>query len=651
MQGEAPLRQQEYDYIVVGSGAGGGPVAANLARRGFTVALLEAGGADVSCDYQVPAFFSKVSEDPELRWDYVVKHFDNDAEQARDPKRVPDDGGFGIWYPRSGTLGGCTAHNALITICPYPSDWERIAEATGDRSWSAALMSEYFTRLERCYYCKEPNFGRPHPGGHGFTGWLATNIARPKLLVADWKVLRIVVTALLFELKGKFWSTLCTVWRAWWNFKGGPIEFVTSLFDPNDRRTPCCEREGLFFVPFATESARRVSVRDLLTVTQQDQLRKLDIRTNTLVTRILFEARGDGQAPPATGELKAIGVEFMEGLHLYRADPRSIYAEPPRPRRLLARREVILAAGAFNTPQVLMLSGIGPREELAKHGIDVLLDRQGVGRNLQDRYEISVVCSTKTDFTITQGATFRRPDVGEYPDPLFAQWLKGGGPYATNGVLIAFTLKSDSALLEPDLFIFCVPGVFKGYFPGYSQHLVEQTANFTWVILKSRTLNHAGTVTLRSRDPRDTPKVAFRYFEEGSPGGETDLAAAVKGVEHVRALNRKLADIIDMEWLPGPDYPDHESLKRYVHDQAWGHHASCTAKMGAIEDPAAVVDSKFPGHRHAEPAHRRRFGLSAHSRIFHRLVDLHDRREGERGHHCRCRGGGRRGSCAAMAGA
>ncbi len=275
MQGEAPLRQQEYDYIVVGSGAGGGPVAANLARAGFTVALLDAGGADISCDYSVPAFFSKVSEDPELRWDYVVKHFDNDAEQARDPKRVPDGDGFGIWYPRSGTLGGCTAHNALITICPYPSDWERIAEATGDRSWSAALMSEYFTRLERCYYCKEPNFGRPHPGGHGFTGWLATNIARPKLLVADWKVLRIVVTALLFELKGKFWSTLCTVWRAWWNFKGGPIEFVTSLFDPNDRRTPCCEREGLFFVPFATESARRVSVRDLLTVTQQDQPREI----------------------------------------------------------------------------------------------------------------------------------------------------------------------------------------------------------------------------------------------------------------------------------------------------------------------------------------------------------------------------------------
>ena len=75
MQGEAPLRQQEYDYIVVGSGAGGGPVAANLARAGFTVALLDAGGSDVSCDYAVPAFISKVSEDPELRWDYVVKQF------------------------------------------------------------------------------------------------------------------------------------------------------------------------------------------------------------------------------------------------------------------------------------------------------------------------------------------------------------------------------------------------------------------------------------------------------------------------------------------------------------------------------------------------------------------------------------------------
>jgi choline dehydrogenase len=594
MHSEARRHKEEYDYIVVGSGAGGGPVAANLARAGFSVALLEAGGADMTSDYQVPAFFSKVSEDPELRWDYCVRHYENDDEQCRDPKARAIGDQFGIWYPRSGTLGGCTAHNALVTICPYASDWDRIAADTGDDSWNSREMSKYFTRVERCYYCEEPNFGRPHPGGHGFTGWLATNIARPKLLVMDWKVLQIVVTTLLFELRGKIWSTLGTVWRSWRKFKGGPIEFITSLFDPNDIRTPCVEREGIFYVPFATESARRVSVRDLLIVAQQDHPQQLDIRTYSLVTRILFEETANDAAHAASPGPKAVGVEYIEGLHLYRADPNAKSADPPTFRRQLrARREVILAAGAFNTPQLLMLSGIGPREELSKHGIETLIDRPGVGRNLQDRYEISVVCSTKTDFSITLGATFRRPNVGEYPDPQFAQWLDGGGPYATNGVLIAYTMKSDPALPETDLFLFCVPGVFRGYYPGYSHDLARTTANFSWLILKSHTHNHAGTVTLRSDDPRDPPHISFRYFGDGSAGGEQDLLAVVKAVEHVREINKKLSGIIAEEWLPGPDFPDSESLKRYVHDQAWGHHASCTAKMGAENDPLAVVDSKF----------------------------------------------------------
>jgi choline dehydrogenase len=67
----------------------------------------------------------------------------------------------------------------------------------------------------------------------------------------------------------------------------------------------------------------------------------------------------------------------------------------------------------------------------------------------------------------------------------------------------------------------------------------------------------------------------------------------VKAVEHVREINKKLSGIIAEEWLPGPDFPDRASLKQYVHDQAWGHHASCTAKMGAEDDSFAVVDSKF----------------------------------------------------------
>src|SRR5687767_1331521 len=132
--GEAAMKDadgwhdEEYDYIVVGSGAGGGTVAANLAREGFKVALLEAGGVSTTANYEVPAFFAKATEDRELQWDYIVHHYDDPEQERRDPKATEINGEYGVWYPRAGTLGGCTAHHALITIYPHDSDWEHIAD-------------------------------------------------------------------------------------------------------------------------------------------------------------------------------------------------------------------------------------------------------------------------------------------------------------------------------------------------------------------------------------------------------------------------------------------------------------------------------------------------------------------------------------------
>jgi choline dehydrogenase len=581
---------EEYDYVVVGSGAGGAPVAANLARAGFTVALLEAGGADTTSSYEVPAFFAKASEDPELRWDYFTRHYDDDDQQRRDSKAVRIRGELGVWYPRSGTLGGCTAHHALITIRPHDSDWDLIAELTGDESWRAAEMQRHFEKLERCGYVRMPNFGRPHRGGHGFTGWLATDAAPPLLLVRDWKVLRIVLATLLAAVEGNAWRSIRYFLSTWRRFRGGPIEFLRSFFDPNDSRTPSFEREGVFYVPFSTERGRRANVRDLLLVVAQDHPEKLTIRPHTLVTRVLFdEAARDPKDGPA-----AIGVEFLEGLRLYRADPRADPDDPlPRRQRLRAKREVILAAGAFNSPQLLMLSGIGPRGELERHGIEPLLDRPGVGQNLQDRYEIGVVFKTRTDFAITRGATFRRPGVGEDPDPQFASWLEGRGPYTTNGVVVCYTKKSNAARSAPDLFIFGVPGVFRGYFQGYSRDIAKNKSHFSWQILKTHTNNRAGTVTLQSSDPRDPPKISFRYFHEGSEGAEEDLDAVVEGVEFVRRLNRRVAAIIAEELVPGTAISGREALRGFVRDEAWGHHASCSNAMGRPDDPSAVVDSRF----------------------------------------------------------
>ena len=118
----------------MGSGAGGGPLAANLAQKGYKVCLLEA-GSDPCAEtdlgrymYEVPIFHGLSTEYPEIAWDYYVRHYtDQEKASKRTASSVADRDG--IWYPRAGTLGGCTAHNAMITVVPQDSDWNHLAES------------------------------------------------------------------------------------------------------------------------------------------------------------------------------------------------------------------------------------------------------------------------------------------------------------------------------------------------------------------------------------------------------------------------------------------------------------------------------------------------------------------------------------------
>src|ERR1044071_2822258 len=136
------------DYVVIGSGAGGGTVAARLAEAGMNVVLLEAGGdyrqgddRGLPEDCDVPAFHPLASENPAMRWDFFVRHYADEQRQRRDRKFSPESGG--VLYPRAGTLGGCTAHNAMILVYPHNQDWDGIADLTRDDSWRAENMRRY----------------------------------------------------------------------------------------------------------------------------------------------------------------------------------------------------------------------------------------------------------------------------------------------------------------------------------------------------------------------------------------------------------------------------------------------------------------------------------------------------------------------------
>jgi choline dehydrogenase len=289
-------------------------------------------------------------------------------------------------------------------------------------------------------------------------------------------------------------------------------------------------------------------------------------------------------------------VEYIDQAHVYGADPQAIADPSSLPRaEVRAGREIIISGGAFNSPQLLKLSGVGPRAELERFGIPLVSDLPGVGENLQDRYEVGVISEFARDFALIEGASFSIPAEGQDPDAFLKQWEKDGtGVYASNGALIGIIKRSSPDLPDPDLYIFGLPGYFRGYQPGYSQNFERHHNRFTWAILKARTRN-TGRVLLTSANPWDRPAINFQYFGDGQRLNDPDLDAVLDGVKFARAANERLhrLGIIKGEELPGPDLQSDEQLREFIRDEAWGHHASCTNRIGADDDPLAVLDSRF----------------------------------------------------------
>src|SRR2546429_2576730 len=160
------MSDSEFEYIVVGSGAGGGTLAARLAEAGRTVLLLEAGGKDQPFNYQVPCFHGSATEDASMRLDHYVRHYLDEDRQEKDPKylRERNAGRDGVYYPRARTLGGCTAHYAMIIIRPHDSDWRGIQEATWDGGWGPRGMGKELSRLGRRAQTFAPSSGHRKGG-------------------------------------------------------------------------------------------------------------------------------------------------------------------------------------------------------------------------------------------------------------------------------------------------------------------------------------------------------------------------------------------------------------------------------------------------------------------------------------------------------
>ena len=574
---------ETYDYVIVGSGPGGGTLAARLAENGFRVLLLEAGGDPrltkgsnpasgktntLPDDYDVPAFHAQASENSGMKWDFFVRHYGDDTLQKKDPKYVAEKDG--VLYPRGSALGGCTAHNAMITVYPHNEDWQFVENITQDKSWSPKAMRKYFERLENCRHRPLWKFWSRfgiNPTRHGFKGWLHTEVSIPDVVLDDKDLKTVIIDSAAAEIRsatGPLWE------RIRW--------FILGKGDPNDWRLVEQNAVGVRYMPLATRRGARMGARERVLQVMARHPSRLIVEMHALATRVLFDENN-----------RAIGVEYRKGARLYRAsaDPNPATGET---HTAMAKREVILCGGTYNTPQLLMLSGIGPCAELEKHGIPVRVDLPGVGSNVQDRYEVSVVYRMNfKEWWCLKDAKFAPGD------PQYEAWkTKGDGVYTTNGVVSSVFLRSFPERPLPDLFCFALIGPFRGYYPGYSKEFPAKRNYLTWSILKSHTLNTAGEVRLRSADPLDPPLVNFHYFTEGNNQGGEDLASVVEGVKFVRKLTAKLqADgMIAEEELPGPSVQTDAQIADYVQAQAWGHHASGSCAIGH-RTQGGVVNGSF----------------------------------------------------------
>jgi len=319
--------------------------------------------------------------------------------------------------------------------------------------------------------------------------------------------------------------------------------------DYHGRQTEGFQRSEMTVVGGRRGSAARIFLKPAM------QRRNLHVQTRTLVNRIRIQ---DG---------RALGVDYRRGADTLTA---------------LADREVIVAAGVYGSPQLLMLSGVGPADRLTSVGIAPQVDLPGVGKNLIEHPFMFV------GWNMRAGA-FRSELRADRATLWVLLWaLFGRGLFATNGAAGNLFIRTDPRLDRPDMQFTCMCGEVAArelWFP-----LIGKTPPHTLGVgLSMIKQDSRGEMWLRSADARDPPRIQFNLFKERS-----DMDRAIRGLKAIRDIygREPLRSLAGDEILPGAAKVSDADLEQFVRDTgAITQHAVGTCKMGVAADGLAVVDA------------------------------------------------------------
>ena len=512
------MSDTHFDYIIIGGGTAGALLANRLSADARNrVLLIEAGRKDDYHWIHIPVGYLYCIGNPRTDWLYQTE---------------PDAGlnGRRLRYPRGKVLGGCSSINGMIYMRGQARDYDQWAQLTGDDTWRWDNVLPAFRRHEDHWRLDQPGtadeaFKRLH--GNRATG--STGEWRVERQRLRWDVLD------AFALAAQQAGIPATP-----DFNSGTNEGV-GYFEVNQKSGWRWNSAKAFLRPACYGRPN------------------FEMWTMAQATRLVVETQADGSR-------RCTGVRVWTGQELVHAR---------------AAREVILSAGAVNSPQLLQLSGIGPAALLRQHGIDVVHDLPGVGANLQDHLQIRSVYKVSGVSTLNTMANslWGKARIG------LQYLLSRSGPMSMAPSQLGAFTRSDPSQPYPNIEYHVQPLSLDAF--------GEPLHSFPAFTASVCNLNPTSRGTVQVRSPRfeDAPAIAPQYLST-----EEDRKVAADSLRVTRRIVAQgaMAKYQPEEWKPGVQYQSDEDLARLAGDIATTiFHPVGTTKMGRDDDPMAVLDSRL----------------------------------------------------------